>query len=184
MKRLALIWTLLAAGLFARNTVGIDINNNDVELSASVNLNRLTDYSTGTAYILEADYLHSGGNLLTLSFSGENALPGIPGLRLAFGLQSAFADSFFALPLYAKADYTLPTSGIFPKSSLIASLVFAPSVLSFRDAKSYNAFRIEGDVEVIANVHLFAGYRNIDTNYNAFDKTFNDSWYGGLRLSF
>ncbi|HHE05533.1 MAG TPA: hypothetical protein ENK90_00235, partial [Epsilonproteobacteria bacterium] len=87
-------------------------------------------------------------------------------------------------PLMAKGVYTLPLNDSIPTTSLSLEASYAPSVLSFRDAESYTDLRLEVDMEVISNVHVFTGYRNIDTEYENYDKTFNNSFYGGLKLSF
>jgi len=39
-------------------------------------------------------------------------------------------------------------------------------------------------VDVIDNVSVYSGYRSIDTDYEKYDKTLDQSIYGGLKLSF
>ena len=152
---------------------------------ASANLNTLTNYADGTTYILDGSYLHTDGeNLLALGISGQNAFQGLEGLTLAFGLKGIKADEFLAFPLTAKAIYRLPLNDMIPPTSLMTSVAYAPSVLSFQDAKTYSEFRVEADMEVISNIHIFTGYRNIHTEYDHADMTFNNSFYGGLKLSF
>lgn len=191
IKKLILTSLLLGSSLYAKNSIGININNDDVELQSSIDLNSLADYSNGTTYLLDVNYLHIGvpsSNLLTIGFSGQNSLQGVEGLKLAFGAKLVFANEYAALPLMAKATYTLPISSDIPKTDIVASFAFAPSVLSFRDGDNYSEFRIETDVEVIPNVHVFMGYRNIDTDYKignfSLDREFNESFYGGLKLTF
>ena len=185
LKKLLLTSLFLTGALYSENSIGININSDDVELLASVNLNTLTNYADGTTYILDASYLHTDGdNLLALGISGQNAFQGLEGLTLAFGIKSIKADEFLAFPLNAKAVYTLPLNDIIPPTSLMTSFAYAPSVLAFQDAKTYSEFRIEADMEVISNIHIFTGYRNINTEYDTTDKTFNNSFYGGLKLSF
>lgn len=185
IKKLLLATFLITGTLQAENSIGIDINSDDVEVLASINLNTLTDYANGTTYILDVNYLHTDeDNLLGIGFSGQNTLQGVQGLTLAFGLKSVLADNFLALPLMAKGVYTLPLIDSIPTTSVSLSVAYAPSVLSFRDADSYSDFRLEADMEVISNVHVFTGYRNIKTNYETADQTFNNSFYGGLKLSF
>ena len=65
-----------------------------------------------------------------------------------------------------------------------ASVYYAPSVLSFSDADSYFETRISYDIEVIDNGKITLGYRKMDTNYDAGDFTYNDSWYAGFKFSF
>ena len=184
-KKLCLT-TLLSLGLLhAQSNVGININDEDLEVSASIDLNALTYYSDSTSYTLDASYLHTDGdNLTTVGVSAESTFQGVEGLALGLGIKSVFADDFIAIPFFAKARYTLPFNYSIPTTSLTTSLAYAPSVLSFSDAESYTEFRMEADMEVITNVHLFTGYRNIDTEYDTHDETFNNSFYGGMKLSF
>lgn len=178
--------SLLSMGLLhAQSSVGLNINDEDLEVLASINLNALTYYSDSTSYMIDASYLHTDGdNLTSIGVSAENSFQGIYGLALGFGAKLVFADDFMALPLLAKAKYTLPLNDSIPTTTLSTSLAYAPSVLTFRDGESYTEFRVEAGMEIITNVHLFAGYRNIDTEYETYDKTFNDSFYGGMKLSF
>ncbi len=178
--------SLLSFGLLhAQSNVGLNINNDDLEIFASVDINALANYSDSTSYLIDASYLHANGdNLTTLGVSAGNTFQGIEGLALGFGAKLVFASDFMALPLLAKAKYTLPLNDMIPTTSLSTSLAYAPSVLTFRDGESYTEFRVEADMEVITNIHLFTGYRNIDTEYDTYDKTFNSSFYGGMKLSF
>ena len=117
-KKLLLATFLLTGLLTAENTLGIDINDEDVELLASVNINALTDYANGTTYILDASYLHTDGdNMATMGFSGQNTLQGIYGLTLAFGAKVILADDFLALPLMAKGTYALQLNDSEPTTS-------------------------------------------------------------------
>ena len=185
LKKLLLTTLLLTGSLTAQSSIGIDINDEDVEILASINLNSLANYADGTTYILDTSYLHTDGdNMSMIGVSGQNTLQGVPGLTLAFGAKVIFASDFMALPLMAKGIYTLPLNDSIPTTSLMTSFAYAPSVLSFRDGDNYSEFRLEADMEVISNVHIFTGYRNIDTDYEAGDHTFNNSFYGGLKLSF
>lgn len=178
--------TLSSLGLLhAQSNVGLNINNEDLEVSASIDLNALTYYSDSTSYTLDASYLHTDGdNLTTVGVSAENTLQGVEGVALGLGIKSVFADNFVAIPFFAKAKYTLPFGYSIPTTSLTTSIAYAPSVLAFRDAESYTEFRVEANMEIITNIHLFTGYRNVDTEYDTHDQTFNNSFYGGMKLSF
>ena len=185
VKELLLSTLLLTSIITAETSIGIDINNEDVEILGELNFNSLADYSSGTAYVLDLGYLHTDGdNLATVGFSGQNTLQGVEGLTLAFGAKLVFAEDFMALPLMAKAIYALPFNDSIPTTSLIGSFAYAPEVLTFLDGKTYSELRLEADMEVISNIHIFTGYRNIDTDYKAGDYNFNDSFYAGMKLSF
>ena len=191
MFKKLLMGTLLLTGIsHADSSIGLDINADDVELLGAFNLNSSIGYTGGTSYIIDASYLHNeNDDLFTLGLSGENALEVAPGLIFGFGFKAAFAEDFMAFPLLGKVRYILPFDGDIPTTSLFASYAYAPSVLTFLDGDTYSEFRTEVDVEAISNIHVFAGYRNIDTNYDLEENRIgeyklNDSWYGGLKLSF
>ena len=181
-----LLSALLSFGLLqAQSSIGLDINDEDLEIIGAIDLNAFADYSDSTTYLLDGYYLNTkDGNLFALGLGAENSFQGFEGLTLGFGARFVFADNFTALPLFGKAVYTLPLIDSIPTTSIGASFAYAPSVLTFSDGESYNEFRLEADMEVIQNIHLFAGYRNLDTEYKTYDKTFNDSFYGGMKLSF
>jgi hypothetical protein len=182
-KKLFFISLLTFSTLSAENSVGLNINGNDLELQGSTNL--FSSYEGSTTFILNGSYLHTNGdNMTTLGFSGENTFQSIDALSLAFGAKVILANSYMSLPLFAKANLILPFNDSIPTTSVITSFAYAPSVLSFVDAQSYTEFRLEADMEIVSNIHIFTGYRNIDTQYNTYDKTFNDSFYGGMKLSF
>lgn len=184
-KKLCLTSLLSLGLLHAQSNVGLNINNEDLEVFASIDINALASYSDSTSYIIDASYLHTDGdNFTSVGIGAESIFQGVEGLTLGFGAKLVFASDFMALPLFAKAKYALPLNDMIPTTSLSTSLAYAPSVLSFRDAESYTEFRVEADMEVITNIHLFTGYRNIDTEYDTYDKTFNNSFYGGIKLSF
>ena len=185
VKKLLFSTFLLTSMITAETSLGLNINNEDVELLAELNFNTLADYSSGTSYILDASYLHTDeDDLATVGFSGQNALQGVEGLTLAFGAKLIFAEDFMALPLMAKANYALPLIDSIPTTSFSASFAYAPSVLTFLDGETYSELRLEADMEVISNIHIFTGYRNIDTDYETRDYNFNDSFYAGMKLSF
>jgi len=190
-KKILLATLLLTSFLQAETSVGLDINNEDVELIGEVNFNSLADYSSGTTFVISGTYLYAGANdndngesLFTLGFSGQNSLQGIEGLSVALGAKAVFADNYMALPLFVRANYALPLIDTIPTTSFFADFAYAPAVLTFSDGETYTEFRIGADMEVIANTHVFVGYRNIDTDYTYRDYNFNDSFYGGLKLSF
>jgi hypothetical protein len=186
MIKKILLFTLATLHLYSnQNSVGIDINSKDVEVLTSINIHTLSTYSDGTTYMFDASYLNADGdNLLTLGVSAKNMMQGIEDLSLSFGLRAAMASDFLSFPLYAKADYRLPLIDTIPPTYLSASFAYAPSVLSFRDAKSYKELRVEVDMEVISNIHIFTGFRHIGTDYDTYNRTFNSSLYVGFKLSF
>ena len=191
MFKKLLLSTLLLTGIsHAESSVGLDINADDVELLGAFNLNSSIGYTGGTSYIIDASYLHNDiDDLFTLGLSGENALEAAPGLIFGFGFKAVFSEDFMAFPLLGKVKYILPFDSDIPTTSVLASYAYAPSVLTFLDGDIYSEFRLDADMEVISNIHVFVGYRNIYTDYdtekNAIgEHQLNDSFYGGLKLSF
>jgi len=176
----------------AETSIGLDINDKDVELLGETNFNTLTDYSSGTTFILSGNYLYvgednynnEGKHLFTLGFRGENHLPGVEGLSLGVGIQSVFADSYISLPLSIRAKYALALIDTIPTTSFFTSYAYAPSVLSFSDGEGYSEWRVGADMELFSNTHIFVGYRDIDTDYSDRKYNFNERFYGGLKLSF
>ena len=185
LKKLLLSSLLFTGLLSAESSIGLDINSEDVELLGSYNLNSSIGYTGGTSYLVDISYLHNDiDDLFTIGLSGENSLEAAPGLIFGFGFKAAFAEDFMAIPLLGKVKYILPFDSDIPTTSFLASFAYAPSVLTFSDGNTYSELRLEADMEVISNIHIFTGYRNIDTNYEFVDYNLNDSFYGGLKLSF
>lgn len=190
IRKILLSTLLMSAFSQAQSSIGLDINSEDVELFGAFNLNSSIGYEGGTSYLVDAAYLHNeDDDLFTIGLSGENALEAAPGLIFGFGFKAAFSEDFMAFPLLGKVRYILPFDSDIPTTSLLASFAYAPSVLTFLDGDSYSEFRAEADMEVISNIHVFAGYRNINTDYDIEknpigEYELSDSWYGGLKLSF
>lgn len=189
-KRYFLASIFSFALLNAESSVGIGINNESIELQGSIDLNAFAYYSDITSYSVDASYLNleadrkTSDSLTSIGISGENELQGAQGVKLALGGKMVFSKDFMAFPLFAKATFDMPFNGAFPLVTMATSLAYAPPVLSFREAYSYSEFRVEGDMELIPNIHLFTGYRSIDTNYLTYDKVFDKGFYGGMKMKF
>ena len=183
MKRFVLLLSLLT-GIAYADTIGLNVNNHDVEMEGTLNLSSI-GYDNGISYFLGTHYLHTANdNLVKISFGASSPLSGAEGLTLAFGLEALFAENFAALPFWGKAVLRLPLDEPIPPISLAIAFNYAPSVLSFVDADRYSEYRFEADMEVIHNIHIYGGYRHIDTDYESYDHTFNESWYGGMKIGF
>jgi hypothetical protein len=182
MKYLLLSTVLLSGSLYA-GSLGLNINDEDVEVRATIDMSAAV--GNGIDYLIGASYLHTEeDDLFKIGFGASNTLQGADGLTLTLGLEGVFADDYAALPLFGQASLRLPFDNTIPATSLSARVDYAPSVLCFSDGEKYLEYRFEADMEVIQSIHVYAGYRNIDTDYETFDYTLNDSWYGGLRWGF
>jgi hypothetical protein len=184
MKKV-LLSTLLSIGLLHAGSIALNVNSNDVEVEGRLDITSAIGYGSGTTYFLGGDYLHTDNdNLFKATFGASNTLSGAEGLSFTLGLEGVFADNYVAMPFFGEAALRLPLDEPIPATTLLAKLSYAPSVLSFVDADGYLEYRLEADMEVISNIHIYGGYRNIDTDYETHDYNLNDSWYGGLKISF
>ncbi|MBN2825270.1 MAG: hypothetical protein JXQ76_08105 [Campylobacterales bacterium] len=188
-KSSILIILILSSTLMAKDTIGFNVNGDSVEVQSHTDVTGYiqTDEDT-TKYKIETNYLNTPYSyLLGAAFTANGDVPAVEGLKFAVGAKLVMSDnkqeSFFAIPLLAKAVYKLPIGDI-PPSYLSAHLLYAPGTLSFSDANSYTEFRVEADVDVIDNVSVYSGYRSIDTDYESYEKSLDQSIYGGLKLSF
>jgi len=188
-KNSILIILILSGILMAKDSIGVNVNSDAVEVESKVDV---TGYfltsEDGTKYNVESNYLNTSHSyLFGAGFSANGEVTTIPGLQFSLGAKLVMSDnkqdSFFAVPLMAKAIYQIPIADI-PASYLSASLLYAPESLSFSNAESYSELRVEADVDVIDNVSLYSGYRSIDTDYKDYDKNLDQAIYGGLKLSF
>ena len=172
--------------LFSQSTVGLNINTDDFELEGAMDINAFTEYSNGTTYMIDANYINAeNDSLFGAGFSAHNSFQGMEGLSLGLGAKLVFLEDYIALPLMAEASYALSLIDMIPTTSLSARLLYAPSVLSFSDAENYFEFRAEAAMEVIHAVSIYVGYRDIEIQYiDSEEETFSDGFYAGLKMSF
>jgi hypothetical protein len=203
-KRLTALILFSTALLFSRTTVGLNINTEDFELKGAMDISTFSEYVNGTMFVVDANYLNTeNDNLLGVGLSAHNSFLGMEGFSLGLGARFVYLEDFMALPLAAEASYAVTFADNIPAASFSASLLYAPSVLTFDDGENYLEFRAEAAMEVINSVSLYVGYRDIETEYlttvpvgrysytpdhgyndNFRDETFNSSFYGGIKMSF
>lgn len=183
-RKLLLSTLVLSNFIYAQSSIGINVNSDDVELSANYNLS--SHYEGAIDYQADLSYLYNSNknNLISFGINGEAALESAPGLIFGFGFEAVYTDDFMAIPLLGKVRYILPFDSDIPTTSLLISYSYAPSGLTFSDGESYSNLKMEANMEVIPSVDIFTGYRNIDTDYKYIDYELNDSFYGGLKFSF
>jgi hypothetical protein len=185
MMKQIIVSVFLLTGLLQADSIGLNVNSDDVEVSGSLNLNSMIGYGNGIDYVVSGEYIHTEtDDMFKVGFSASSTLSGAEGLILTLGIESVFMEDYFAMPLFGQAKLRLPLDEPIPATFLIARVDYAPSVLSFIDADNYLEYRFEADMEVIPNIHIYGGYRNIETNYETYDHTLNDNWYGGLKIGF
>lgn len=169
--------------LFSQSTIGVNVNDEDFEVEGSVDM---SDYGNGTIFMINANFIETKFNsLASLGFTANNSFQGVDGLNLSLGINMILLEDYGAIPLMIKASYVLPLIQEIPRVSLSAKFAYAPSVLSFDEADDYFEFRTEASMEMINAVSVYLGYRDIEAGYTTLKSdTFNDSFYGGLKLSF
>ncbi len=172
--------------LFSQSMVGLNVNDEDFEIEGAMDITGFSDYGNGTIYMINSNFISTEiEEMVSIGLSANNSFQGIDGLNLSVGMNIVFLEDYWASPMMIKASYALPLIQSIPTISLSAKFAYAPSVLSFDEAENYFEFRTEAGMEVISSVSVYMGYRNIEASYvDISDKTFNDSFYGGLKIGF
>ena len=179
--------------LFSRTTVGLNINTEDFEVEGAMDITTFSEYTNGTIFIADANFINTEyDSLFGIGIGAHNSFQGMEGLNLGLGVKYVYIEDFMALPLMIEASYGLPLIDAIPTVSLSATILYAPSALSFDEAENYFEFRAEAGIEVISSVAIYVGYRDIEIeylpsfseNFNSSFETFNSSFYGGLKMSF
>ncbi len=179
--------------LFSRTTVGLNINTEDFEVEGAMDITAFSEYTNGTIFIADANFINTEyDSLFGIGIGAHNSFQGMEGLNLGLGVKYVYIEDFMALPLMIEASYGLPLIDAIPTVSLSATILYAPSALSFDEAENYFEFRAEAGIEVISSVAIYVGYRDIEIeylpsfseNFNSSFETFNSSFYGGLKMSF
>ena len=200
LQRSILLSMISASILFAETGAGININEDDVEMEAVLDSRNLA-FMQNTSTILQADVNvlnidsedRGKSKLIGTGLGATNKLEGVQGVELTFGAKLIWSDtesdgddSFLSLPLMAKIRYTFPPLMFhIPPVSVEGKVLYAPGALSFADAETYSEFRVAADIEMIPNIKLYVGYRNIHTEYvDGKDFTFNTGFYGGLKYTY
>jgi len=195
MVKKTIITTLLSSAiLFAESGAGLNINEKDLEVEAFLDSRNLEAFqTTSTIFQAEANFLNidEKAKSVGVSVGATNKLEGIEGVELTLGTKFVWAevgsnDDFTALPLMAKVRYNFPPLMFnIPPIAVESKLLYAPKVLAFGDSEAYREFRLNAEIEMIENVKVYAGYRNIKTEYKGIDNTlFDTGFYGGLRFSY
>ena len=203
LKKLGLI-SVITASAFAMHGVDININDNDLELGAALDMGQFINTVEPNTVFVGGRYLkgsedhsdfannnnayYEANFLMQKPISGSNVTIGL-GVK-ANHTRADFANKtldFTSIPLGLELGYKLPVATPVPLY-LGGKIYYAPEVLSMNDAKSFLEYRINLDVEVIPNGRVTLGYRNIDTNYDVSGVTqnihYNRSAYVGFKFQF
>ncbi|CAA6824993.1 MAG: Unknown protein [uncultured Sulfurovum sp.] len=193
MFKKTIITTLLSSAiLLAESGVGININEDDVEVEAildSRNLEALQ--TTSTVYQADFNFLNANNEkLIGAGLFASNKLEALEGVEMGFGAKLIWAeigdDDFSSLPLMAQIRYTFPPlMYAIPPVSIEARGLYAPGALSFGDSEDYSEVRLSADIEMIDNVKVYAGYRNIHVGYKGITRDlFDNGYYAGLKITY
>jgi len=194
MMRKILITTLLCATpLLAEPkqvAFGMNINTVDLEIEGKVPLGSKMRRVAFRNFFIDANFINGEDDTLTgIGMHVENTPRGHSNILLGFGFRGLFAKndvldkSFVAFPISMMVQARMYLGNL-PKSALSFKFAYAPEPLTFSDAKTYLEYRIEADMQIIDNIDLYLGYRNIDTNYKGADVNFNSTAYLGGRFIF
>jgi len=192
-KKIALTTLFTSALLMAESGVGININDEDLEVEGILDSRNLAALQT-TSTIYQADFnflnINSDKRLFGAGIGATNKLEGVEGVELTFGIKFMWADveneNFTALPLMAKLRYEFPPLMYnIPPVAVEAKGLYAPNALAFGDSEKYSELRFAADIELIENVKVYAGYRNIHTGYkNSENYLFDNSYFAGLKMTY
>jgi hypothetical protein len=187
LKKIFLISLIFISTLFSfeKGSLGLNVNKDDLEVEGRASVSFLIDSPVYSNFFINANYLNSEESLYGLGISVENSPINYQNLIFNIGLRSVRSDhtgqDFWAMPIMVGAKAQLFV-GDLPPTYLGAKAAYAPSALSFQDADEYKEYRVEIDSKIIPNVNVYAGYRNIDTDYNSKDYNLNDSFYAGFKF--
>jgi len=191
--KMALTTLLTSSILFAESGVGLNINEKDLEIEGILDSRNLQALQTSsTIYQADVNFLNvdEEAKLIGAGVVATNKLEAVEGIELSFGAKFIWAEigdeDFTALPLMAKVRYTFPPLMFkIPPVSLEGKALYAPKVLAFGDSTSYKEFRVNAEIEMIENVRIYAGYRNLHTKYDGFSESlFDTGFYGGFKLTY
>jgi len=193
-KKILLTSVLTSSILLAESGVGLNINEQDLEIEGVLDSRNLAALQTSsTVYQADFNFLNNNEDtkLIGAGVGATNKLEGIEGVEVTLGAKFIWAevgnnDNFTSLPLMAKVRYSLPPLMFnIPPVALEGKLLYAPKALSFGDSETYSEYRVSADIELIENVRVYVGYRNIHTKYlTVSNSLFNNSFYGGLKMSY
>ena len=199
-KKIALTTLCMSTILLAESGIGLNINEQDLEIEGIIDSRNLEALQTSSSiYQADVNFLYDDENakLIGAGFVLTNKVETLQGVEASFGTKFIWAEvgnndatnnSFTALPLVVKIRYTVPPLPVVynvPTMVLEGRYLYAPKVLAFGDSEEYNEFRLNGEVEIIKNVNLYAGYRNIKTKYKGVTNSlFNTGFYGGLKFTY
>jgi len=191
LKKLLLSLTL-GTSLFAMHNASIDLNSDDLELKANIDMGEINQSDYTDMYylslgLLDVDNKEKTTSLLSAGFMLRQDLSGMQGFKFGIGFIGRYTkvgeSKHASVPFNAELVYRLPVNFAMP-IVMSGTVSYAPSVLSFKDAKKYFESRAELGLQIIEQGTLFVGYRKVETDFDNADYTYNDAGYVGFKVKF
>ena len=191
-KKIAITTLFTSALLLAESGVGININEENLEVEGVLDSRNLEALQTSsTIYQADFNFLNADNEkLIGAGIFATNKLEAVEGVEMGFGAKLIWAEigveDFTSLPLMVQVRYTFPPLMYsIPPIAIEARGLYAPGVLSFGDSEDYSEVRFSADIEMIDNVKIYAGYRNIHAGYKGITSNlFDTGYYGGLKFTY
>jgi len=200
LKKVISLLILFLGVAFGESGVGININRYDLEIEGTIDSrNLLITQDSPSIFLGDFNFINidrdkQSDKLFGAGVGVTNRFDAVEGVELTFGAKfivSSIDNSekdidkwFLAMPLFSTIRYNFPPLMFnIPPVALEGKIVYAPGPLSFGDGDNYSEFRVSGDILMIPNVKLYAGYRHIITGFDI-DKNylFSNGFYGGLKF--
>lgn len=197
MNKLLTLTSRVVAGLciasslsFAQSEARINVNDKALEVAVDVYMNyyyvldNSSKYYFGANYIKGENDLNKDASLTSANFrvigeTGNEKLSVGMGMKVTM-VDNDIDDDFIVIPLGVHAKYKVSS-----KLSVDGSIYYAPSVLSFSDAKRFFSSEVNVNYQVVNNGFAYLGARRIDTKYeNKNDIEFDKSLYAGFKFLF
>jgi len=192
LKKLTLI-SVSTISAFAMHTAEININDKDLELSTKFDMGQFNqNVEPNTIFVggkfIKGDEKNSEPKNTNIEpYIEANFLMkqeiGNKGISFGMGIKANYTKDYAAIPLGGEFGLKIPAKDLIPMY-FTAAVYYAPGVLCFNNAKDFLEYRINYDVEVIKNGMVTVGYRQLNTNYDAADYMYNNSWFIGFKFSF
>ena len=199
LKKMLITLLILCELVYAQSGVGVNVNRDDLEIEGTLDSRNLAILQTSsTIFLGDFNFINidndiKNSQLFGAGIGATNRLEGVDGVELTFGVKFILSKAedkrkgidkwFSSIPLMGMINYKFPPLMFnIPPVSLEGKALYAPGALAFGDSNSYSEFRISGNIEMIENVKIYAGYRNIITGYS-FNRNyvFNNGFYGGIK---
>ncbi len=189
MKKLIFVILLLSTQLFSfqRFSFGLNVNTDVVEFEGKLSMAPLMSDPIYRNFYADFNFINDNDTIFGAGVYVENTFYSYQPLSFQVGIRSVFSDygndDFIALPILFGFKHKVYAGNI-PIGSLGARVAYAPSPICFQDAQKYLETRIEATMQIIENVEIYAGYRNIDTDYDEYQLNYSNSGYLGFRFIF